>query len=75
MNVRLNQKIRAMPQNKRCVGHQPSIERFGRIVFINDHLFVVKFKNYKESFNIADIVNRNRYNLKVWTGREWAAIN
>lgn len=75
MNVRLNQKVRAMPKNKRSIGHQPTKERFGKIVFVNNNLFVVKFKNYKECFNVADIVNPNRYMLKTWTGKEWAAIN
>ncbi len=75
MSIKLNQKIRAMPRSKRCVGHQPTKERFGRVIFVNNNLFVVKFKNYKESFNTADIVSPNRYMLKTWTGKEWASIN
>lgn len=44
----------------------------GVVSEITDKLIVIKFENYKESFNIGNILSEN--NIDVRINREWTSL-
>jgi len=76
MGIKLNQKVRVVPTGKgsKTIGGQTSKEKFGRIIFINKNLIVIRYKRYTEAFNLADLISPQQYKLLKWTGVIWAQI-
>jgi hypothetical protein len=57
------------------VRHKDLKQKYGRIHAITKFNIIVAYKNYKESFNLADIVtNPKYYKIKVWTGVSWEKV-
>lgn len=50
-------------------------ERYGKIHHINKHLITVQFKNYKESFRVADILCKGWIDMELWKERNWIKVN
>ena len=51
--------------------HKIQKTKYGRICEITKHNIVLDYKQYKESFNLADILSPGEYKLIVWTGLAW----
>ena len=50
-------------------------DKRGEVISISRNFIVVKFENYTESFNIADIIDPNQSVLKVRKNNEWLGLN
>lgn len=47
----------------------------GRIAVITNNFIVVQFKNYRESFNITDLLAKGWVDMQLWNGREWIDVD
>jgi hypothetical protein len=76
MGININQKVRVVPTGKgnKVIGGQTATEKFGRVIFINKNLVVIRYKKYREAFNLADLVSPQQYKLLKWTGDIWTQI-
>lgn len=73
LNLKIGQRIMVDPEPGR---HKEARQKYGRIHSILKFNIVVDYKQYKESFNLSDLVTSpNHYKLKVWTGIMWEEIN
>ena len=46
----------------------------GDIKFINKNFITVQYENYREAFNLTDMVNKRNYILQIRKDKEWQNV-
>lgn len=71
MILKKGQKVMVVQKPGR---HKTQKTKYGRISEITKHNIVLDYKQYKESFNLSDILSPGEYKLIAWTGLAWEQI-